>query len=73
MRRMGERQPLAAELDERGETTLAVPPGKWWVHATLSERGGAEEVTWRLPVNVSGREATVELTPENAYTRAKSF
>ncbi|MCA1592475.1 MAG: hypothetical protein LC754_07460 [Acidobacteria bacterium] len=69
-RRMGGRQPLSGELDERGETVIAVPPGKWWVHATL---GGAEELTWRLPVNVSGREASVELTPENAYARAKSF
>ncbi len=73
MRRMGERQPLAAELDEHGETVVAVQPGKWWVHATLFETGGAEEVTWRLPVNVSGRDTTVELTPENAYTRARSF
>ena len=69
-RLMGNRQPLAGELDERGEAVIAVPPGKWWVHATLV---GAEEITWRLPVNVAGREKTIELTQENAYTRAKSF
>ncbi|MDT5293309.1 MAG: hypothetical protein QOJ76_189 [Acidobacteriota bacterium] len=69
-RQMGDRQPLTAELDERGETTLTVPPGKWWVHAAVN---GDRELTWRLPVNVSGREKTVELTPENAYTRAKKF
>jgi hypothetical protein len=69
-RLMGNRQPLSGELDERGETVIAVPPGRWWVHATLE---GAEEITWRLPVNVSGREKRIELTTENAYTRAKSF
>jgi len=69
-RLMGERQPLSAELDARGEAVVAVPPGKWWVHASVE---GERELTWRLPVNVSGREKTIELTPENAYTRAKKF
>ncbi len=71
MQRMGKRQPLTARFDERGETTISVPPGKWWVHAILP--GAKEELTWYLPVNVSGRERIVELTTENAYTRAKSF
>jgi hypothetical protein len=69
-RLMGDRQPLTAELDARGETALAVPPGKWWVHATVS---GTRELTWRLPINVSGGEMTVELTPKNVYTLAKKF
>lgn len=69
-RLMGDRQPVTAELDEHGEAVVAVAPGRWWVHATL---GGAREVTWRLPVNVTGRDKTVELTPENAYARAKEF
>lgn len=70
MRRMGKRQPIVGRFDERGQIVMSVPPGKWWVHATLS---GEQEITWRLPINVSGRERIVELTPENAYTRAKSF
>ena len=69
-RLMGDRQPLTAELNERGETAIAVPPGKWWVHATVS---GARELTWRLPINVSGSEMNVELTPKNVYTLAKKF
>jgi hypothetical protein len=69
-RLMGGRQPLTADLDDRGEAVLKVPPGRWWVHATLN---GERELTWRLPVNVSGREKSVELTPDNAYTRAKKF
>jgi hypothetical protein len=67
---MGDRQPVSAELDDRGEAVVAVPPGRWWVHAAVS---GPLELTWRLPVNVTGREQTVELTQENAYTRAKTF
>ena len=69
-RMMGGRQPLSTDLDARGEASLAVPPGRWWVHATVN---GERELTWRLPVNVSGREKSVELTPDNAYTRAKKF
>ena len=69
-RLMGDRQPLSVELDERGEGIIAVPPGRWWVHATVE---GDRELTWRLPVNISGREKTVELTQENAYLRAKRF
>jgi hypothetical protein len=69
-RLMGDRQPLNAELDERGEAAVAVPPGKWWIHATVD---GDRELTWRLAVNVSGREKTVELTKDNAYLRAKRF
>ena len=69
-RLMGDRQPLAADLDARGEASLAVPPGRWWIHATVN---GDRELTWRLPINISGREKSVELTPDNAYTRAKKF
>ena len=69
-RLMGGRQPLSVELDEGGEAVVAVPPGKWWIHATVE---GDRELTWRLSVNVSGREKTVELTRENAYLHAKRF
>ena len=69
-RLMGDRQPLSADLDARGEASLTVQPGRWWIHATVN---GERELTWRLPVNVSGREKSIELTPENAYTRAKKF
>ena len=69
-RLMGGRQLISAELDEHGEAVVAVPAGKWWVHAAVT---GERELTWRLPVEVAGREKTVELTPENAYTRAKKF
>jgi hypothetical protein len=69
-RLMGGRQKIDGELDEAGEAALNVPPGKWWIHAELD---GDRELTWRLPVEISGREKTVELTKENAYLRAKRF
>jgi hypothetical protein len=69
-RRMGNVKPITGELDERGEAVLAVPPGRWWLRASV---GGAEELSWHLPVNVSGREKTVELNPDNVYTRARSY
>ena len=68
--RMNGRVPIKARLDKEGRAALMVPPGKWWVHATLA---GTLNVEWRLPVNVSGRRQTIELTPENAYARMKSF
>ncbi|HKP73105.1 MAG TPA: hypothetical protein VJT82_09230 [Pyrinomonadaceae bacterium] len=70
VRRMGARPPVKTQLDANGETIVSVPPGRWWVHATLA---GAQETTWRLPVNVAGREQTVELTTANAYMRTKRF
>jgi hypothetical protein len=67
-RRMG--QPVKAQLDERGQTTVKLRQGQWWIHARLS---GTRELTWQLPINVAGRSQTVELTAENAYTRTKTF
>jgi hypothetical protein len=69
-RRMSGKATVEAKLDERGQATVMVTPGKWWVHAVLS---GARSVEWRLPINVAGLRQTIELTPENAYARMKSF
>jgi hypothetical protein len=71
VRRMGTRQPVRTQLDASGQTMVYVPPGRWWIHAMREE--GAEEISWRLPVNVTGREQTVELTQANAYMKTKRF
>ena len=64
------RTPVKAQLDEHGQATVKVTPGKWWVNATLA---GPQNVEWRLPINVSGRQQTVELNGDNVYARTKSF
>jgi hypothetical protein len=69
-KRMKGRPPVTAQFDGRGQTSVKIAPGKWWIHATL---GSTQSLEWRLPVNVSGRQQTVELTAENAYARAESF
>jgi len=68
--RMNGRRPVTARLDQSGRALLAVSPGNWWVHAALA---GEEDLEWRLPVSIAGPKQTIELTPQNAYTRTKSF
>jgi hypothetical protein len=68
--RMKGRTPVKLKLDVTGQTSAVISPGNWWLHAVLSGEGNLE---WRLPINVVGRRQTVELTPQNAYARTKSF
>jgi hypothetical protein len=68
--RMKGRKPINAHLDKQGQCSVTLEPGSWWLHATLS---GDEQLEWRLPVTVNGSKQVVELTPQNAYTRSKTF
>jgi len=68
--RMQGRQTVTAKLDQQGQGTVVVRAGNWWIHARLQ---GEEELEWRLPVNIAGSKQIVELTPQNVYTRARSF
>lgn len=68
--RMRGRSPINARLDKQGQGAVLLAPGSWWLHATVS---GDEQLEWRLPVKVGGTRQTVELTPQNAYTRSKTF
>src|SRR5437868_1496308 len=68
--RMKGRSPINARLDKQGQGSVMLAPGSWWLHATLS---GDEQLEWRLPVTVTGARQVVELTPQNAYTRSKTF
>jgi hypothetical protein len=68
--RMKGRNPVTAKLDRQGQTSVVINPGNWWLHALLS---GDEELEWRLPIKVSGRKQTVELTSQNIYARTRSF
>ena len=69
-RRMSGRAPVEARLDQQGQATITIAPGKWWLHAVLN---GSHNVEWRLPINVYGRRQTIQLTSENAYARTKTF
>jgi hypothetical protein len=68
--RMKGRSPVNARLDKQGHGSVSLPPGNWWLHATIS---GDEQLEWRLPVTVVGSKQVIELTPQNAYTRSKTF
>jgi len=68
--RMKGRSPVNTKLDKQGQGAVTLAPGSWWLHATLS---GDEQLEWRLPVTVSGTKQVIELTPQNAYTRSKTF
>ena len=68
--RMRGRSPVNGKLDKQGSGTVMLPPGNWWLHAKLS---GEQELEWRLPVTVTGQHQTIELNPQNAYTRSKTF
>jgi hypothetical protein len=68
--RMEGRSPISTRLDRQGQAWVTVPPGNWWLHASLSAK---EDLEWRLPIAVTGQKQIVELTPQNAYTRSKSF
>ena len=68
--RMNGREAVRSRLDRNGQATLSIAEGNWWVVAQLS---GDNEIEWRLPISVTGRKQSVELTSENAYGRTKVF
>ena len=71
-RRMRGVKPVPAPTDERGQMLVMIGSGNWWLRATAALTGG-ETIEWRLPLSISGREQTVELTMENAYEKTKKF
>ena len=68
--RMKGRSPVNMRLDKQGHGSVVLMPGNWWLHAKIS---GDEEIEWRLPVTVIGPKQVIELTPQNAYTRSRTF
>jgi hypothetical protein len=72
LRRMHGITPVKATADNAGRAVAMLSEGNWWLRATASLSGG-ETIEWRLPVNIAGREQTVELAMENAYERTKKF
>jgi len=64
--------PVRAPLDDKGRAVAKLSEGNWWLRATTALASG-EQIEWRLPLKVSGRGQTIELTTENAYERTKKF
>ena len=64
--------PVRAPLDDKGRAVAQLSEGNWWLRATTALASG-EQIEWRLPLKVSGRGQTIELTMENAYERTKKF
>ena len=56
------RAPIETQLDDSGRATVMVTQGRWWLYARLPI---AHPVEWRLPINVSGRDQTIELNTRN--------
>ncbi|SRR5258707_3806852 len=72
LRRMHGITPVKATTDNAGRAVANLSEGNWWLRATAVLSGG-ETIEWRLPINIAGREQTLELTMENAYERTKKF
>jgi len=64
--------PVRAQTDDNGRAVAKLSEGNWWIRATTALTNG-EKIEWRLPISVSGRAQTIELTSENAYERTKTF
>lgn len=64
------RAKVATRLNKHGQGVVALSGGSWWLHAQLD---GEENLEWQLHLDVAGPRQTVELTPQNIYTRTRSF
>ena len=64
--------PVQPQMDRTGRAVAKLSEGNWWMRATSSSSTG-ESIEWRLPVLISQRTHTIELSIDNAYERSKKF
>ena len=64
--------PTRARFDQSGRAFAQLGAGQWWLRATTTGASG-ELTEWRLPLTISQRAMTIELSPDNAYERTKKF
>lgn len=64
--------PTRARFDQSGRAFAQLAAGQWWLRATTTGAGG-ELTEWRLPLTITPRAMTVELSGDNAYERTKKF
>ena len=64
--------PTRARFDQNGRAFAQLAAGPWWLRATTTAASG-ELTEWRLPLTISQRAITIELSADNAYERTKKF
>ena len=64
--------PTRTRFDQSGRAFAQLGAGQWWLRATTTGASG-ELTEWRLPLTISQRAMTVELSADNAYERTKKF
>ena len=72
IRRMHNVTPVKAEVNGDGYAVAQLWAGDWWLRATATLNSG-EEIEWRVPVALSDRDQSLDLSFENAYERTKKF
>lgn len=72
VRRMHDVRPVKADVNGEGYAVAQLWAGDWWLRATATLNSG-EEIEWRLPLALSDRDHSVELSLENVYERTKKF
>jgi hypothetical protein len=64
--------PVQARMDRQGRAVARLRAGNWWMHATTALANN-ESYEWRLPMVITQRTHTVELSAANAYERTRKF
>jgi len=64
--------PVRVPVNQNGRAVAHLSEGNWWMRAVSTSSNG-EAMEWRIPVVISQRAHTIELSKDNAYERAKKF
>jgi hypothetical protein len=64
--------PVSVRVNSNGRAVTRLSEGNWWMRA-ISTASNGEALEWRMPVLISQRTQTIELSKDNAYERAKKF
>lgn len=64
--------PVRVQVSQNGRAIARLSEGNWWMRAVSVSTSG-EAIEWRVPVLISQRVHTIELSKDNAYLRTKKF
>jgi len=64
--------PVNVRVNQSGRAVTRLSEGNWWLRATSVSPSG-EALEWRVPMVISQRAHTIELSKDNAYERTKKF